>query len=125
MGGHRASGIKQGDVGQEILHAAGEMFIQSHPTYLWFPEGDPSKGWMLYPWAQPLPTCSRGDISSGLGFAKGEGMGDRRGHSGAGRAVLWGLSSPCGAGGFWDQEGKEKAGGRGEVPRLDFLTKMK
>lgn len=27
--------------------------------------------------------------------------------------------------GFWDQEGKERAGARVEVPRLDILTKMK
>lgn len=52
-------------------------------------------------------------------------MGDRRGHGGAGRALLLGLSSPCGAGGFCVQEGKERAGARGEVPWLGFLTKMK
>lgn len=40
MGGSRAGGIKQGQVGQEVLRAAGEMFIQSHPTHLWFPEGE-------------------------------------------------------------------------------------
>lgn len=33
VGGSRAGGIKQGQVGQEVLRAAGQMFIQSHPTH--------------------------------------------------------------------------------------------
>lgn len=110
VGGRRAGGIKQGHVGREVLRAAGEMFIQSHRAHVWFPEGEHGLQSLLYPWAQPLSIYSRGDISSGLGLPKGEGMRDRKGHGGVGRAVLWGLSSPCGAGGFWDQEGKERAG---------------
>lgn len=53
-------------------------------------------------------------------------MGDGRGHGGAGRTVVWGLSSPCGGvEGVLGPRGKERAGARVEVPRLDFLTKMK
>lgn len=40
VGGSKAGGIKRGHVGQEVLHAAGQMFIQSHPAHLWFPEGE-------------------------------------------------------------------------------------
>lgn len=53
-------------------------------------------------------------------------MGHGRGYGGAGRTILWGLNGPCGGvGSFWDQEGKETAGARVEVPWLDFFIKMK
>lgn len=131
VGGSRTCGIKQGQVAQEVLHAAGEMLIQSHPTPLWFPEGEHGLQGLLYPWALSLPTGSKGHISSRLGLPKGEWMGHGRGHGGAGGTVLsylskGSLSSPCcGVGGFWDQEGKERAGARVEVPRQDFFTTMK
>lgn len=48
VGESRAVGINQEQVGQEVLHA-GEMFIQSHPTHLWFPEGEHGLQGLLYP----------------------------------------------------------------------------